>query len=290
MATQPPNENAAELQETTKALGALSLYNETQAASQDEPELDSDGEEELQESDAQRNESREESANNNNVAPPDPLKTVPLPFTLFVYGPLADPFFLTYTIKMGTNPELTRSSISGYRFKFYRHYPAPILAQGKTISEFSIQVQNETQLRKITKWYATSYKMIDCKIEIMRKEGQDYATSTKDWMPSRWVRDRVVNGKVFVWAGDVESKELKEGHWDEGWWEMERDMIMGIKKKTNTRQLDTWEVKQKSRFDIWEDERKEERLKLRRAEEAKAKKSKPRKDEQRREGELGNLD
>jgi hypothetical protein len=93
-----------------------------------------------------------------------------------------------------------------------------------------------------------------------------------------------------VWAGDVESKELKEGHWDEGWWEMERDMIMGIKKKTNTRQLDTWEVKQKSRFDIWEDERKEERLKLRRAEEAKAKKSKPRKDEQRREGELGNLD
>ena len=252
--------------------------------------MDSDGEEQPEETDAQQNQANGEISQAVDDAEPNLTQAMPHPFTLFVYGPLADRFLLTYTMKMGQNPELTRSSISGYRMKFSKRYPAPIPARGKTISEFSIPIRNETQLRKITKWYAAAYKLVDCKIEIMRNEGQDYAPSTKNWVPLRWVRDRVVNGKVFVWAGDVESEELREEYWDEGWWEMERDAIMGIRKKTNTRELYDWEVKQRSRFDVWEDEREEEKQKLRRAEEAKTRKLGPTRDEERREGELGGLD
>lgn len=276
----------------TLAFGALSLENEKQPSDHNhsEAQLDSDGEDVVEETDPQQNEDSTEFANTKNGPSPKSPKTVPLPFTLFVYGPLADPFFLTYTMKMGHNPELTRSSISGYRMKFSKRYPAPIPAHGKTISEFSISIQNETQLRKITKWYFAAYKLVDCKIEVMRKEGQDYATSTRDWVPSRWVRDRVVDGKVFVWAGDVESVELEEGHWDEGFWAMERDEIMRIKKKTNTRELYGWEVKKKSRFAMWEDEIEEEKQQLRRAKEAKARKTGSRGGQERREGQLGNLD
>ena len=178
-----------------------------------------------------------QSMNNQTIAPP-------LPFILFVYGPLADPFFLTYAMDMGTHPALTPSSISGYRMKFINHrYPAPTPAHGKTISEFSIPVEHEEQLRKITKWYGKAYKLVDCKIAVMRNEGgEEYAHSAKDWVPPRWVRDRVVEGKVFVWAGGEErSGELSEGCWDEEWWEMERDAIMRLKRETNPRELESWE-------------------------------------------------
>lgn len=289
MAAEPDSTSGA-LQGTTHVCGALKLGSEKQTTDRSEPQLDSDGEEQPEETDAQQNQANGEISQAVDDAEPNLTQAMPHPFTLFVYGPLADRFLLTYTMKMGQNPELTRSSISGYRMKFSKRYPAPIPARGKTISEFSIPIRNETQLRKITKWYAAAYKLVDCKIEIMRNEGQDYAPSTKNWVPLRWVRDRVVNGKVFVWAGDVESEELREEYWDEGWWEMERDAIMGIRKKTNTRELYDWEVKQRSRFDVWEDEREEEKQKLRRAEEAKTRKLGPTRDEERREGELGGLD
>jgi hypothetical protein len=290
MATLKPDFNSTELQRTTLAFGTVSLDSEKQTTDQNALQLDSDCEETAEETDAQQDQGQGNIDKAKKDASPNSTPGVPLPFTLFVYGPLADRFFLTYTIKMGQNPELTRSSISGYRMKFSNGYPVPIPAHGKTISEFSVPVRNETQLRKITKWYAAAYKLVDCRIEIMRNKGQDYAASTKNWVPPRWVRDRVVDGKVFVWAGDVESEELREGYWDEGWWEMERDAIMGIKKKTNTRELYDWEVKQRSKLDVWEDERDEERQKLRRAEEAKTRKLNPRIDEERREGELAGLD
>jgi hypothetical protein len=210
-----------------------------------------------------------QSMNNQTIAPR-------LPFILFVYGPLADPFFLTYTMNMGSNPTLTPSSISGYRIKFINHrYPAPIPAHGNTISESSIPIENEEQLRKITKWYGGAYKLVDCKITVMRNEGgEDYAHSAKDWVPPRWVRDRVVEGRVFAWAGgEQRSGELSEGCWDEEWWEMERDAIMRLKRETNPRELESWEVRQRDRFDVWrEEEREAERLRLLRDEERKMRK------------------
>lgn len=290
MATARPDFNSSEVQGTTLGLGTFSLDSEKQTTDGNVLELDSKGGEQAKGMHRQQDQGQEDIQNAKKEASPKSAPGITLPFILFVYGPLADQFFLTYTMKMGQSPELTRSSISGYRMKFAKRYPVPVPAQGKTISEFSIQVGNETQFRKITKWYAAAYKLVDCKIELMRNEGQDYAASTKNWVPPRWVRDRVVDGKVFVWAGDVESEELREGYWDEGWWEMERDAIMGIRKKTNTRELYDWEVKQRSRFDLWEDEREEEKQKLRRAEEAKTRNLGPRRDEERREGELGGLD
>ena len=265
--------------QTTHKLSALTLNDqeETKTQSDREPEIN-DSEEraenadgmQLQEEHAEAEKGVSAQSMNNQT------NTSPLPVILFVYGPLADPFFLTYAMEMGTNPALTPSSISGYRMKFINHrYPAPIPAHGKTISEFSIPIENEEQLRKITKWYGGAYKLIDCKITVMRNEGgEEYAHSAKDWVPPTWVRDRVVEGKVFVWAGGEEqSGELREGFWDEEWWEMERDAIMRLKRETNPRELENWEVKQRDRLDIWKEEEMEiERLRLARADARKVKK------------------
>jgi hypothetical protein len=265
----------------TPTFSALTIGNQEETKTQSDRAVDINNSKEIAENVDEQHQQEEgkraevengvsaQSMNNQPIAPP-------LPFILFVYGPLADPFFLTYTMKMSSNPALTPSSISGYRMKFINHrYPAPIPAHGKTISEFSIPIENETQLRKITKWYGDAYNLVDCKITVTRNEGgEDYAHSAKDWVPPKWVRDRVVDGKVFVWAGREErSGELSEGSWDEEWWDMERDAIMRLKRETNPRELESWEVRQRDRFDVWrEEEREAERLRLLRDEERKMRK------------------
>lgn len=115
-------------------------------------------------------------------APPETVATqeITLLLVLFVYGLLADPSSQAYTTKMGQNPELNRSPISKYQIRRSMRYLALTPARGKTISEYSIHIQNGGQLRKITKWYGVAYKPVDCRITVIKIEGQGLAPSTKD--------------------------------------------------------------------------------------------------------------
>ena len=194
---------------------------------------------------------------------PDQHLEVSTPFLLFVYGPLDDTFFLTYYLGMPTAVELKRCSIHNYRLKMLGKFPALVPTKGLSVSGHAVEVQKQSQLERITKWYGAPYKFIDCKLRVMKKEGEDYAPSSKDWEPPRWVPDGDADGKVFAWAGDPDSWELRDGQWDEGWWlNLGRDRAMKTKGKTGDRELDPKDVKQRDAEEVRKEERDAEEMGL----------------------------
>jgi hypothetical protein len=104
-------------------------------------------------------------------------------------------------------------------------------------------VTKEKELKRIIKWTGKRHELVDCRIDVMkREEGSMYPHSTKDrdWKPPRWVSDGKVQGKVFVWARDPEDKKLQEGKWDEEEWEMfEKYRWVDVKRwgKENEREM-----------------------------------------------------
>lgn len=116
------------------------------------------------------------------------------PKNLFFYGSLMDPDVVRVIAETSTEPELHNASIHGFKLKMWGFYPTLVPGNtGDTVHGVLWQTENDRQLGLLQRYETHRYKPATCSIHV-EKDGSI-----------------VEDGLTFVWAGDPESNELKDG-------------------------------------------------------------------------------
>lgn len=129
-----------------------------------------------------------------NLNPPADVKPKE-PKKLFFYGSLMDPDVLHAIARTSaTDPELHKATIKGYKMKMWGCYPTLVPAGADDVVHGMYwQAENEGQLALLQRYETDRYEPAACAIHV-DKDGSV-----------------IDDGLAFVWAGDAESGELKDG-------------------------------------------------------------------------------
>lgn len=116
------------------------------------------------------------------------------PKNLFFYGSLMDPDVLGVISDISADPKLHKASIPGFKLKMWGCYPTLVPGDaGDTVQGVYWQAENDRQLGLLQRYETHRYKPAKCSIHVEKDESI------------------IEDGLTFVWAGDPESSELKDG-------------------------------------------------------------------------------
>ncbi|KAL9121917.1 MAG: hypothetical protein Q9187_001521, partial [Circinaria calcarea] len=122
----------------------------------------------------------------------------PLPYAprhLLFYGSLMDPEILQTVLNLPEAPSLRDGSIKDYTMRMWGIYPALVPSKGSRIEGKVYLCETAQHFLHLIAYETGAYQWVPCRIELQNG-------------------DIIERGRVFVWAGKPDSKELIDGSFD----------------------------------------------------------------------------
>ncbi|EEP78624.1 predicted protein [Uncinocarpus reesii 1704] len=117
------------------------------------------------------------------------------PALLFVYGSLMDTDVIQAVLRIPKPPPLRSAVLSDYKMKMWRIYPTLIPHEGTQVTGKVFMVDDIDQFQRLQKYETRAYSWTECEVEL------EDGTVARDC-------------RVFIWAGDPDSADLRDGSFD----------------------------------------------------------------------------
>jgi gamma-glutamylcyclotransferase (GGCT)/AIG2-like uncharacterized protein YtfP len=114
---------------------------------------------------------------------------------MFFYGSLMDPEVLQAILNLPEPPVTRPATISGFRVKMWSIYPTLVPGDGK-VEGVVWEIKEEDHFKRLQRYESDAYEWVWC--EAVLDDGKTVIETCR----------------TFCWAGEVDSKELKEGSFD----------------------------------------------------------------------------
>ena len=117
------------------------------------------------------------------------------PCFFFFYGSLADPEVLQAVLGLPETPVIEKGWVTGFMMKMWGIYPTLLPREGEKVFGTAWEVNTLSHFLRLMEYETAVYTWCPCNIELRNGET---------------LRDC----RTFCWAGDPDSKDLEEGHFD----------------------------------------------------------------------------
>ncbi|WEW61577.1 hypothetical protein PRK78_007068 [Emydomyces testavorans] len=118
------------------------------------------------------------------------------PVLLFVYGSLMDTDIIQKVLHLASPPApLRAATLKNYKMKMWSIYPTILPHTGSAVQGRVYPVERLEHFQRLERYETKAYTWCECEVEY---DDGDVARGCR----------------VFVWAGDPESKDLHEGSFD----------------------------------------------------------------------------
>jgi gamma-glutamylcyclotransferase (GGCT)/AIG2-like uncharacterized protein YtfP len=114
---------------------------------------------------------------------------------MFVYGTLMDPQVLQTLLVLPSPPLLQPATLHGFRAKMWGIYPALVPNPSNEVTGYVWEVKLEEHFERLVAYETSAYHWEECDVGL--DDGETLSGC-----------------RVFVWAGEEESKDLEEGDFD----------------------------------------------------------------------------
>ncbi|KAF2704872.1 hypothetical protein K504DRAFT_461121 [Pleomassaria siparia CBS 279.74] len=118
-----------------------------------------------------------------------------VPCHMFFYGSLMDPDVLQAMTGLPGAPLVKKGTITGFSIRMWGIYPALVPCSTGVVNGIVWEVTSEAHFRRLADYETSAYTWCECNVVL--ENGKSLS-----------------NCRTFCWAGDVNSRDLKEGTFD----------------------------------------------------------------------------